>query len=157
MGLSITDMPIDVEVRRTTASWALEHWRGDFPEDTIDWYLDVYREAEAMTGVPVAMVAHLDDRLVGSGLLVADDGLEGAPEPGPWLAAVFVTIDARGIGVGGALVEALTKRGHDLGHDTIYLYTESGHGWYESLGWTRVRTARLADHDVEVMRHTVGD
>lgn len=157
MGLSIVDMPADEGIRHTAATWSLEHWRGDFPHDTIEWYLDRYREADATPGVPVAMVAFMDGEPVGSGLLIDDDELPDASEPGPWLAAVYVVESARGQGVGTALVNALTRRGHEHGHATVYLYTEHARDWYASMGWSIRRTARLADHDVVVMSHTVAN
>jgi N-acetylglutamate synthase-like GNAT family acetyltransferase len=83
--------------------------------------------------------------------LIADDELPDAPEPGPWIAAVFVAQWARRQGIGEALIDSLTSRARELGFSTVYLYTEHGAPWYEKMGWTSLRVTRLSDHNVTVM------
>lgn len=144
-------MPGDESVRMHAASLAVEQWRGDFPHDTQSWYLDLYAAADGADGLPVVLAAMEDAVFLGTGSLIADDELPGAPEPGPWIAALYVEPSARRRGIGGALVGALVERARSLGHREVYLYTEHGETWYHRLGWTSLRTARLADHDVVVM------
>ena len=81
----------------------------------------------------------LNDQLLGVATLVHDDELPDAPEPGPWLAAVFVTPDARKFGVGSALVAHVVNRARELGYLKIYLYTEHQEKWYASTGWLKIR------------------
>jgi GNAT superfamily N-acetyltransferase len=92
-----------------------------------------------------------DGEFVGTASLIADDELPDALEPGPWVAAVYVTESHRGRGVGRALVSALQQRGSDLGVTEMYLYTEKGATWYQSMGWHERRVASLSGHDVTVM------
>lgn len=153
MRIQVMDIPADYEVRLMTARWSLAESARDFPDDTIDWYLDLYQRSETTRDLPVCVVAYLDGKLAGSGMLIDDDGLPDAQEPGPWVAAVFVSPPARLKGVGGAIVDQLTTRGHALGFDTLYLYTEKSVDWYEDMGWTIVREAQLAGHPVTVMSH----
>ena len=104
-------------------------------------YLDQYAlaasEPEELIEVYAATDSH--DNLLGVATLVDDDELPDAPEPGPWLAAVFVTSDARKLGVGYALVEHVANRARKLGYPKIYLYTEHRELWYASKGWTKIR------------------
>ncbi|MFZ6992065.1 GNAT family N-acetyltransferase [Curtobacterium sp. RRHDQ66] len=55
-----------------------------------------------------------------------------------WLADVFVDPDARGRGVGIALVEGITTSLAPLGLKRIVLYTADAHGLYEKSGFRPV-------------------
>lgn len=151
MAFVIGSMPRDNNVRLQSARWAVEQWKRDFPYDTVDWYLNLYDAADATTTLPVVHAALLNDEFVGTASLIADDELPDAPEPGPWIAAVFVAEWARRQGIGEALIDSLTVRARELGYSTVYLYTEHGALWYEKMGWTAVRVTRLSDHNVTVM------
>ena len=126
---------------QTAAEWSFEAWKHDFPSDTVQTYLDQYAlaasESEELLEVFAATDSH--GNLLGVATLVDDDELPDAPEPGPWLAAVFVTPSAREFGVGSALVEHVVNRARELGYPKIYLYTEHQELWYASKGWTKIR------------------
>jgi len=154
--IRVEDVPRDHGLRLTLAHWSLAEWVHDFPDDTIDWYLDLYEEASRVCSVPSVFVAHLDGKVAGTASLVADDELPGAVEPGPWVAAVFVTPPARRKGVGEALVRAAIDRARDLGFGDVYLYTRDGVEWYRSSSWEVVRTTELAGRPVTVMVHRTG-
>jgi len=157
MALIIGSMPPDNNVRLQSARWAVEQWKRDFPYDTVDWYLDLYDAADSATVLPVVHAALSNDEFVGTGSLIADDELPDAPEPGPWIAAVFVAEWARRQGIGEALIDSLTSRARELGFTTVYLYTEHGAPWYEKMGWTRLRVTQLSDHNVTVMSLQLND
>lgn len=146
--MEIVDIPADPEVRRRVAGWCLDEWMHLYPDDTAQWYLDMYADADAAPGgTPRALVAMDGDDVVGTASLIADDELPGATEPGPWLAAVYVLPSHRGRGVGRALVTAVTVRAGG----SLWLYTENEMAWYESMGWTRVRESAVNGHRVTVM------
>ena len=123
------------------AQWSFEAWTHEFPSDTVQTYLDQYALAASEPEKLIEVFAAIDsqDNLLGVATLVEDDELPDAPEPGPWLAAVFVTPDARKFGVGSALVEHVVNRAHELGYPKIYLYTEHQENWYASKGWVKIR------------------
>lgn len=104
-------------------------------------YLDQYALASSAPEELLEVFAAIDsqDDLLGVATLVDDDELPDAPEPGPWLAAVFVTPDARKLGVGSALVVHVVNRARELGYSKIYLYTEHQELWYASIGWVKIR------------------
>ena len=126
---------------QTAAEWSFEAWKHDFPSDTVHTYLDQYALASSEPEELLEVFAAIDsqDDLLSVATLVDDDELPDAPEPGPWLAAVFVTPDARKFGVGSALVEHVVNRARELGYPKIYLYTEHQELWYASKGWTKIR------------------
>ena len=126
---------------QTAAEWSFAAWHHEFPSDTVQTYLDQYRLAASKPERLIEIYAAIDtgDKLLGVATLVDDDELPDAPEPGPWLAAVFVTPDARKFGVGSALVDRVVTRARDLGHKKLFLYTEHAADWYLSKGWKIVR------------------
>jgi GNAT superfamily N-acetyltransferase len=93
------------------------------------------------------------EELLGLATLVDDDGLPGATEPGPWLAAVFVIPEARKLGVGTALVNHVVGRSRELGYHEMFLYTDHQQRWYENSGWTYTRDTLLNNMKHVVMRN----
>ena len=147
----------DDQVLTTVASWSIDQWGADFPEDSIDTYLDLYRESIASsTGIPRVFVALNElEHPIATITFVADDDLPDAVESGPWLAALFVLPECRHHGLGTALVHEVVQHARQLGYPALYLYTRDQVEWYEHMGWSVVRTARLSDHSVTVMTLTL--
>lgn len=126
---------------QTAAEWSFTAWQHEFLTDTVQTYLDQYSLAASKPEKLIEIYAAIDshDNLLGVATLVDDDELPDAPEPGPWLAAVFVTPDARKFGAGSALVERVVSRTRELGYSKLYLYTEHAQAWYLDKGWTEIR------------------
>jgi N-acetylglutamate synthase-like GNAT family acetyltransferase len=126
---------------QTAAEWSFAAWHHEFPSDTVQTYLDQYALAQSKPEQLLEVFAAVTDKdqLLGLSTLVHDDELPDAPEPGPWLAAVFVTPDARKLGVGSALVQHVVNRARELDYPKIYLYTEHQENWYASTGWVKIR------------------
>ena len=126
---------------QTAAEWSFAAWHHEFPTDTVQTYLDQYSLAASKPEKLIEIFAAIDsdDNLLGVATLVDDDELPDAPEPGPWLAAVFVAPDARKFGVGSALVERVVSQTRELNYSTLYLYTEHAQIWYRDKGWTKIR------------------
>ena len=157
MEVQIIDMPDDPHVHSVCANRCVAQWQRDFPLDTAQWYLDLYAEAAQVSTLPLVLVAVDGDEFVGTAALIIDDELPDAREPGPWLAAVLVNEQWRRHGVGASLVREIIRRARALDIHEVFLYTEKSVTWYESLGWTALRVAQLAGHDVTVMSHRSGE
>ena len=155
MSVEIIDMPDDQGLQHVVAKICVNYWKRDFPLDTEEWYLNLYAESLSSAGLPIVVVALDVEEFVGTASLISDDELPDATEPGPWLAAVYVNDSRRRQGVGTSLVKAIENRAAELGIAEIYLYTENGMSWYESMGWRVIRTAQLSGHDVTVMTRSL--
>ena len=141
-------MPADRGTMVRLAGWVMDEWSHMFPNDTVDWYLDVWTEASVRAeSPPHAVVAVEDGGIVGTASVVVDDELPGATEPGPWLALTYVLPAFRGRGVGTALVRELMRRCPG----GLWLYTESEADWYGSMGWEAVRESQVNGVPVTVM------
>ena len=136
------------------AQLSLDAWKHDFPEDTLQTYLDMFTATGTYANRFVEVFAALNqaDELLGLATLVDDDELPGATEPGPWLAAVFVVPEARKIGVGSALVDHVVSRSRELGYAELFLYTEYQDQWYQKKGWSYLRDTLLNDIKHVVMQ-----
>jgi GNAT superfamily N-acetyltransferase len=159
---SVTEVrviPVDPRVRTTVARWCLEEWADEFPDDTVQTYLDLFALADRdPDSLPVVLMSADDDGTpTGTATLVDDDELPDATESGPWLAAVFVRPDLRGRGLGGALVAAAEREALRLGFADLYLYTSDATDWYRTRGWEHVRTAVLRQTPVTVMHRRLGE
>ena len=136
------------------AEWAYAAWHHEFPDDTVQTYLDQYALAASNSSRLLEIHAAItaQDELLAIGTLVDDDDLPGATEPGPWLASVYVTPNARRVGIGSTIVEYIVNRSRELGYSSLYLYTTNQQDWYLSKGWVRVRKTRLNNLAHTVMR-----
>ena len=136
--VALTEHPLHWQ---TAAEWSFEAWQHEFPSDTVQTYLDQYALARSKPEQLLEVFAAVtdNDQLLGVATLVHDDELPDAPEPGPWLAAVFVTANARKHGAGSALVNQVVNRARELGYTKLFLYTEHAQPWYETKGWIKIR------------------
>ena len=149
----IIDMPANSEFAHTGAQWAFDDWKETDPNDDIQWYLDVYSESAVdPLSLPISLAAiGGNDELVGVACVVRDDELPDAREPGPWVAAVFVNPEFRGMEIGKQLVTEAVRRARELGHSDVYLYTRDVAHWYETFGWERVRETHIHHNAITVM------
>lgn len=145
----IVDLPRVAEFRAHLAQILIDEWSHLFPDDTVEWCLEVWGQVDASgDAAPHCVVAMDDGALLGSASVVPDDGLTDAPEPGPWLALTWVDPAHRRRGIGAAMVRELMARCPE----GLWLYTESGENWYARMGWTTVRRDSINGHPVTVMK-----
>lgn len=117
----------------TVAAWHRGQWGHLYPESTeADYLAELARHGAE--GIPHTRVALAKDgRALGSASLVAED-IDGDPRT-PWLASVFVSPDARGQGIGAALVGAIEAAAARLGTERLWLFTPDRQRLYAALGW----------------------
>ncbi len=134
------------------AQWSFDAWQHECPGDTVQTYLDQYALAATKPERLIEIYAAISDQeqLLGVATLIDDDELPDAHEPGPWLAAVFVTPTERKAGVGSALVDRIVRRARELNFVTLYLYTEFAEDWYQQKDWQKIR-----DTEFLGLQHTV--
>lgn len=102
-------------------------------------------------GFPLTVVAVDGPRLLGSACLI-EDGMSTRPHLSPWLTGVYVASDARGRGIGSALVNRIIDEATQLGFDDIYLLTTDQSSFYGRLGWQRIDDENYNGFSVTVMR-----
>ena len=85
--------------------------------------------------IPTAFVAHEGGRFLGTASAIAADMAE-RPRYTPWVAAVWVEPEARGAGLGAALVRHAAAAIFQMGCRRAYLSAAPHRrSFYEGLGW----------------------
>jgi ribosomal protein S18 acetylase RimI-like enzyme len=118
---------------------------GGAPDREFETTVEAARDGDACL-----LVAEVD------GAVVACGGLEPRDADSGVVTAMRVHPDHQGAGYGGAILDALERRGRERGYETLVLYTdarrEAARGLYESHDWTRVDSAGYGP-DAEVVRY----
>jgi N-acetylglutamate synthase-like GNAT family acetyltransferase len=111
-------------------------WKADgHPLDYISGRL---RENLNDAPIPFALVAHDGEVFLGTASVIASD-LAERPQLSPWVAAVWVEPQARGRGVGAALVDRAALDCFALGVGRAYLCARPQRSnFYQGLGWIAV-------------------
>jgi N-acetylglutamate synthase-like GNAT family acetyltransferase len=111
-------------------------WKADgHPLDYISGRL---RENLSVAPIPFALVAHDGEAFLGTSSVISSD-LAERPQLTPWVAAVWVEPQARGRGIGAALVDRAAQDCFALGVCRTYLCARPQRSsFYEGLGWIAV-------------------
>ncbi len=120
------------ELTGTVAGWIYrEFWqgRGGYDLATLEKLLG---DAVDPDLIPLSLLAEKDGVPVGTVNLIGHDHSK-RPELTPWLAALFVVREFRGMGIGSALVERLLSEAGRLGVERLYLGADNP-GFYTRLG-----------------------
>ncbi len=129
------------EHRSLVAGWIYhEFWR-DRPGYSVAMFEELLRKADDPDRIPLSLLALVDGQPAGTVNLVHNDD-ESRPHLHPWLAALVVTPERRGSGVGSALVRRLLCDARRLGVTDLYLGADIP-DFYARLG--AVRHERASD------------
>ncbi len=91
--------------------------------------------------IPSAFVAHDGDRFLGTASAIVAD-MKERRQYAPWVAAVWVEPEARGAGLGAALVRHAAEAIFRAGFRRAYLSAAPDRrSFYEGLGWTMLEEA----------------
>ena len=135
LAFTITDLRerpefFDTVARRIWQAW----WEAEGA--SLDYICGRLRENMSEVPIPFALVAHHGGAFLGTASVIASD-LAERPQLTPWVAAVWVEQEARGHGIGAALVERAVKDCFALGMVRAYLCARPRMlAFYERLGWT---------------------
>lgn len=122
-----------------------------------DWTVDSaeaeLREHAGRRCIPTTLLAMDGDTWLGSVSLLQNDD-ERIRQYSPWLASLVVRDNARGLGIGRALVARCVEEAKALNVPTLYLYCEARLvPYYSSLGWREQDMVMLGKLPVAVMAH----
>jgi predicted N-acetyltransferase YhbS len=105
------------------------------PDWTATQAADELRTPSGSDGLPRTWLACEDGQWLGSVSLLQEDHAQ-LPQYSPWLASLYVRAEARGQGIGQALVAHAITQAAALGVATLYLYCAPAmHDYYRQQGW----------------------
>lgn len=131
--IEIDDDPTRVDLDVLHPALAASYWSPGVPRHVV----------EAAVAGSDCVGAYAGERMVGFARLVTDRATFG------WVADVIVLPDARGRGVGTALVSALAERASRYGLRRLMLATRDAHGLYRRFGFTDSGTGELMERRVD--------
>lgn len=130
--VEITDDPRRIDIDLVHRELAASYWSPGVPRSVV----------EAAIAGSDCWSAHREGRQVGFARLVTDRATFG------WLADVFVVQNARGGGIGRALVTAVVERAQRYGLRRVMLATRDAHEVYRPFGFTEPPTGLLMQRTV---------
>jgi GNAT superfamily N-acetyltransferase len=131
--VEITDDPRRIDVDLVHRELAASYWSPGVPRAVVE---------SAIAGSE-CWSAHRDGRQVGFARLITDRATFG------WISDVFVVEQARGAGIGRALVEAVVARARHYGLRRVMLATRDAHEVYRPFGFTDPPAGLLMQRTVE--------
>jgi GNAT superfamily N-acetyltransferase len=144
----LADVPGHVD---TLAGWHHAQWSHLYEGWTLEQTRDELRDHATRRTRPTTLVALHDEALLGSVSLVDEDAPELGDRGDAWLASLYVVPEARGTGLGQALVRALVKFAAGQGVGRLWLFTPEHDGFYARLGWRPQGEAMLRGTRVQLM------
>lgn len=132
------------------ASWAQQQWGHLAPEITLEQRTAFFARRVTPGQIPEMLVAVVAGQVVGMASIVTND-LSSRPDLTPWMAAVYVTPEQRGRGIGSLLVQAILTEARRLELSRLYLITPDKMAFYARLGWREMGKVEYRGELVTVM------
>lgn len=133
------------------ARWWFDEWAHESPGLTLDALCERIRGSLG-AALPLRILAHAGDAVVGVAELKAHELRDRFPERSPWLGGVYVDPPARGRGVAALLVREIERQARLAGFRRLWLDTERlDGGLYARLGWQRHERIEVGGRSRRVM------
>ena len=136
----------------TLAAWHHAAWGHLYSHWTMEVaHSELEEHASRTSGLPMTLLALDGEELLGSVSLVFEDAPELQEHGSPWLASLYVKPQARGRGVGAALVRSVVALASQEGVGELFLFTPEHRDFYARLGWRPLARTALKGTDVDLM------
>jgi len=136
----------------TLAAWHHVQWGHLYSHWTYEVaFAELGEHAARANGLPTTLLALEGEELLGSVSLVFEDAPELQEHGSPWLASLYVKPEARGRGIGAALVQAALARAAEEGVEELFLFTPEHKDFYARLGWRPLARTALKGTAVDLM------
>ena len=136
----------------TLAAWHHAQWGHLYSHWTYEVaFAELDEQATRAQGLPTTLLALEGEELLGSVSLVFEDAPELQEHGSPWLASLYVRPEARGRGIGAALVRAALARAEVEGVGELFLFTPEHRDFYARLGWRPLARTALKGTAVDLM------
>lgn len=153
--LSIESLTSDSPWRAQIAAEQFALWGPLTGYNSASAYETFLERAAASASLPRVLVARLDETLLGSVNLLAQE-MTIRPQLTPWLGQLFVSQDQRAKGVGARLLDAASAYVGSLGYRQLFLFTSGTlPDYYRKRGWAEVEQVAYLGKARTVMRFDI--
>lgn len=133
--VSLAERP-ELAAAAVDLAWA--DWGEGLPDDEYRrWLALAEHDARTHSACAAGFVALHDGRVIGS-VSVHEFDMEELRDRSPWVCGMIVAPDARGGGVGAALLGHLERFVASGGVDRLWVCTDTAPGFYRRCGWRDV-------------------
>ncbi|MBI3870853.1 MAG: GNAT family N-acetyltransferase [Verrucomicrobia bacterium] len=132
------------------AGWFHSEWHG-FDHRSMEEVRAQLAENLNRGAVPITFLAYRGPEVVGAVSLDVSD-LPSFDHLSPWLASLYVRPDARGAGIGSALVQHVQRFALSRGLVPLHLWTPGSTELYERCGWVTAERATHRSRPITIMR-----
>ena len=134
------------------AGWLYTEWGRRDPGNSPEATAERLAAELSRDRLPIVVVAAYNGVVVGTAALKLHELRDRFPELRHWLGGVYVSADARGHGIAGALVRHVEQLAIDRGITVLHLQTERlDGGLYARLGFQPIEQIKHRGIDVMVM------
>ena len=134
------------------AGWLYTEWGRRDPGNSPEATAERLAAELSRDRLPIVVVAAYNGVVVGTAALKLHELRDRFPELRHWLGGVYVSADARGHGIAGALVRHVEQLAVDRGITVLHLQTERlDGGLYARLGFQPIEQIKHRGIDVMVM------
>lgn len=135
----------------TVAKWMQEEWG---TKDNFDFFYSIVSHSLDRKALPQTFIA-LDGKRPVATIGIWRCDMVSRQDLSPWISALYVVPDYRGIGIGKMLQDHATAYSKQLGFSEIYLYSDIK-SYYEKSGWTLIdRGIRYSGEYDQIYRKTL--
>lgn len=151
--LSIRELGVDRHRLARIIDWQIGHYSEAFPSFDHDDWTEFYGAWVHRTigALPLMFEAVIDGKIVGTVAIVERDDLDD--DRSPWIAAMIVDPEARGRGIGSALLATALRRCSECGFDRVFLWTHDQADWYQRIGWTVAENRTFRGVPITIFSH----
>lgn len=139
------------------ASWIHDQWGRRSPGVSLQSTIERYRPYVQRDALPLTMVALSDEEVPLGTASLCVHGMHIRKDLTPWLAAVYVAPEHRGLGVGSAVVQATEGVAREMGFRKLYLFTPDREHFYARLGWHVLERVYYQYEWVVIMHKSLDD
>lgn len=133
------------------AHWFHAEWGHFHPQTTLEQRIaKLKKRCTQIGGLPLTLVARIDDRVVGTASLVKHD-MEVHLELTPWLSSVYVDKTYRRQGIGSQLVNRIVRDAEHTNAKRLYLFTPDRKSFYARMGWQLLYREKYRGQQVTLM------
>ncbi|MBL8991725.1 MAG: GNAT family N-acetyltransferase [Spirochaetia bacterium] len=131
------------------------HWSPIIKDERIEDRVRKFEQHCNENTLPIAWVAHLNGRVLGTAALRAHD-LDGYDHLTPWLGGVYVMPRHRGQGIGKTLCRVVEDKAFEMGFKEMFLMTLDAADFYRTWGWNVREPTVWHGRPGHLMRKSIG-